>query len=168
MVCCEELWDKGWYHCVLVYFPLFICLWSVLWWLCEWILPPIFVLCRMHKCLFLSLITFTAGSCWMCCAALEDAAQWTPGKTREVKSRKSILLIKSEDPPPSAQLDYARACFPTQKEVTQSYCCPEDLLKHVEQIHRIQIKRWQFTFFFIQLLYSTNIRTITLLGAHCL
>lgn len=29
----------------------------------------------------------------------------------------------------------------------QVFCCPEDLLKHVEQIHRIQIKRWQFTFF---------------------
>lgn len=25
-------------------------------------------------------------------------------------------------------------------------CCPGDLIKHVKQIHRIQIKRWQFTF----------------------
>lgn len=39
------------------------------------------------------------------------------------------------------------------------YCCWEDLLKHIEQIHRVQSKRWQFTFF-IHLQFSTNICTI--------
>jgi hypothetical protein len=45
------------------------------------------------------------------------------------------------------------------------YCCWGDLLKHIEQIHRVQSKRWQFTFF-IHLQFSTNICTIITQSNH--
>lgn len=93
---------------------------------------------------------------------LKDARKWTHGKVKFNKVEAKYLFKSAALPSRVLSPPFA------EKRTTESpRCCPEDLLKHIEQIHRIQIKRWQFTGF-IQLLYSTNIRTITLLWAHCL
>lgn len=92
--------------------------------------------------------SFTAGSCRTWRAALRD-------KTPRSGPESHLCSLYG--------LDYWPELW--KRRSTHCYCWTY-LLKHIQQIHRIQRKRWQFTSS-STLLYSTDMGAQTLHQAHC-
>lgn len=123
--------------------------------------------------LFLPLITFTVLQAHADC----DAQRWKTLHNQykvmcEVKSRKSIVSIKSEVLLSSGSVIHMQAsslvCRLTTRERNHTVLLLSRRFIKTHWTNTQNTNKKMTIHFFIQLLYSTNIRTITLLGAHCL